>query len=52
MRSDPGHPLAKPEAKPKHHGVPPSATIWRDRAINSSHVAGTSYPAARNSALG
>ena len=37
-----GHPVAVPLSKPTHHGVPPSATIWSDRAMSSSHVVGIS----------
>ena len=40
IQSVAGHPVAPPLSKPTHHGVPPSATIWSDSAISSSHVVG------------
>ena len=42
IQSVAGQPVAVPLSKPTHHGVLPSATIWSDSAISSSHVVGTS----------
>ena len=47
-----GQPVAVPLSKPTHHGVPPSATIWSDRAMSSSQVSGISYPALSKSSFG
>ena len=52
IQSVAGHPVAAPDSNPTHHGVFPSATISSDRAIRSSNVAGTSYPAASKSSFG
>ena len=35
-----GQPVAPPEPRPMHHGVPPSATIWSVSAFSSSIVVG------------
>ena len=41
IQSVAGQPVAPPDSKPTHQGVPPSALIWSPSAINSSHVVGT-----------
>ncbi len=46
IQSVAGQPLAAPLSIPRHHGTPPSATIWSERAISSSQVVGTLYPLA------
>ena len=52
IQSVAGQPVALPDSKPTHHGVLPSATISSDRAISSSNVVGTVYPAASKSSFG
>src|SRR6266540_4366651 len=52
IQSVAGQPVEPSLWNPTHHGVPPSATIWSDRAIRSSHVVGTLYPALSKSSFG
>jgi hypothetical protein len=52
IQSVAGHPVAPSLSNPTHHGVLPSSTIWSLRAINSSYVVGTSYPALSKSSFG
>ena len=52
IQSVAGQPVDPSLWKPTHHGVLPSATIWSERAINSSQVVGTLYPALSKSSFG
>ena len=51
LRASPSPAGARCRTRSRRTTALPSATIWSDRAISSSHVVGTSYPAASKSSF-